>query len=138
MSKTKIFRVVNGRVHFKCHSCLGKRMVAIPPGVRRRSIRCQKCGEITSCNFNRRLVRREQQRGKVLLSLSNNIIVEVDLYDISNNGIGFDVAARDIRNIAVGAEVQFRCTWNSKLFARGRYVIRSIKGRRIGAQRNQW
>ncbi|MCP4338980.1 MAG: hypothetical protein GY799_08845 [Desulfobulbaceae bacterium] len=137
MSKTKIFRVVNGRVHFKCHSCQGKRMVAIPPGVRRRSIRCQKCGEITSCNFNRRLVPREQQRGKVLLSISNNIVIEVDLYDISNSGIGFDVAARDIRKISVGAEVQFRCTWNSKLFAGGRYVITSVKGRRIGAQRNQ-
>lgn len=138
MSKTKIFRVVNGRVHFKCHSCQGKRMVAIPPGVRRRSIRCQKCGEITSCNFNRRLVPREQQRGKVLLSISNNIVIEVDLYDISNSGIGFDVAARDIRKITVGAEAQFRCTWNSKLFSGKRYVITSVKGRRIGAQRNQW
>jgi hypothetical protein len=138
MGKTKTFRVVNGRVHFKCHSCQAKRMMAVPPGIRRRSVRCQKCGEITSCNFNRRQIPREQQRGKILISTNNSSDFEVDLYDISNSGIGFDVAARDIRKISVGAEVKFRCTWNSKLFARGRYVIRSIKGRRIGAQRNQW
>jgi hypothetical protein len=79
---------------------------------------------------------REQQKGKVLMSVGDDNYVEVDLFDISFNGIGFDVAVRDIRKISVGKEIQFKCTWNSKLFSHGRYVIRSIKGRRIGAQRN--
>lgn len=83
------------------------------------------------------MIPREQQRGKILMSTSDGNSVEVDLHDMSLNGIGFDVAVRDIRKISVGNEVQFRCTWNSRLFSQGRYVVRSIKGRRIGAQRNQ-
>jgi len=136
MAKTQTFRVASGRIHFKCHACQGKRMVSIPSQVRRRSIRCHKCGEITHANFNRRLTQREQQKGKILMSVGDGNYVEVDLFDISFNGIGFDVAIRDIRKISVGKEIHFKCTWNSKLFSHGRYVIRSIKGRRIGAQRN--
>lgn len=136
MSKTQTFRVISGRIHFKCHACQGKRMVTIPPGLRQRSIHCHKCGEVTRASFNRRLVLREQQRGKVFMSSGDSDYVEVDLYDISPSGIGFDVAARDIRKMTVGKEIKFRCTWNSKLLSQGRYVVRSIKGRRIGAQRN--
>ncbi len=136
MAKTKTFRVVGGRIHFKCHACQNRRMVAVPPGVRKRSIRCNKCGEITRCDFNRREIPREQQRGKVLMSISDSSYIEVDLYDISLNGIGFDISIRDVRRISVGNEIQFRCTWNSKLFSQGRYIVRSIKGRRIGAQRS--
>ncbi len=136
MAKTQIFRVVGGRIHFKCHACQGKRMVSIPAQVRRRSIRCHKCGEITHANFNRRLVQREQQRGKVLMTPGDGVSIEVDLYDLSHQGVGFDIAFKDIRKISVGKEIQFRCTWNSRLFSQGRYVIRSIKGRRVGAQRN--
>ncbi len=133
MAKTQTFRVVGGRIHFKCHACQGKRMVTIPYEVRRRSIRCHKCGEITHANFNRRLIQREQQRGKVLMSAADGKYFEVDLADISPDGVGFDVAFRDVRQISVGKEIRFRCTWNSKLLNQGRYVIRSIKGRRIGA-----
>jgi len=135
MAKTKTFRVVNGRIHFKCHACQSKRMVAIPPGLRQRSIRCHKCSEITRANFNRRLISREPQKGKVLITIRDNDPIEVDLHDMSIYGIGFDVAQKDIRKIAVGNEVVFRCTWNRKLFRQGRYIIKSIKGRRIGAQR---
>lgn len=135
MAKAKIFRVVSGRIHFKCSACQAKRMMSIPPQVRNRSIRCHRCGELTRSNFNRRITPREQQRGKVLASTSDGSYVEVDLYDISLYGVGFDVSARDIRKMIVGREVQLRCTWNPRLFRQGRYVIRSIKGRRIGAQR---
>lgn len=110
-------------------------MVTIPPGVRQRSLRCQKCSELTRANFNRRVALREQQKGKVLAATGDSGYVEVELYDISLYGIGFDVAPRDIRKMTVGKEVQFRCTWNPRLLDQGRYIIRSIKGRRIGAQR---
>ncbi len=135
MAKAKTFRVISGRIHFKCSACQAKRMVAIPPQVRSRSIRCHRCGEITRGNFNRRVTPREQQRGKVLVSTSDGTYVEVDLYDISPHGIGFDVSPRDIRKMIVGKEIQLRCTWNPRLFLQGHYVIRSIKGRRIGVQR---
>jgi len=135
MAKTTTFRLVNGRIHFKCSACQAKRMVTIPPQVRSRSIRCHRCGELVRGNFNRRITPREQQRGKVQVSTSDGTCVEVDLYDISLHGIGFDVAPRDIRKMIVGKEIQLRCTWNPRLFLRGHYVIRSIKGRRIGVQR---
>jgi len=134
MARSRTFRVVDGRMHFKCHSCQGRRLVTIPGEIRRRSIRCQKCGEITHCDFNRRQVNREQQKGKILVYTAANDHIEVDLHDMSIYGIGFDVSIRDIRKFSVGNELQFRCTWNSKLFSQGRYVVRSIKGRRIGAQ----
>lgn len=137
MAKTQTFRVVGGRIRFKCHQCQSIRMLAIPQEVRRRSIRCHKCGEITHAGFNRRLIQREQQKGKVLMSTIDGTYIEVDLFDISQNGVGFDMAIRDIRKVAVGKEVQFRCTWNSQLFSQGRYIVRSIKGRRIGAERMQ-
>ncbi len=136
MAKTQTFRVVSGRIHFKCYACQGRRMMTIPPTIRKRSLQCHKCGEITRCSFNRREIQREQQRGKVLASTRDGKSLEVDLYDISPRGIGFDVAARDIRKISVGTELQFRCNWNSKLFSQERYVVRSIKGQRVGAQRN--
>jgi len=72
------------------------------------------------------------------MSIRNGSKVEVDLYDISFDGIGFDVAYRDIRKISVGTVVTFRCTWMPKLFNQGKYVIRSIKGQRVGAQQNKW
>ena len=136
MAKTRTFRVVGGRIHFKCHACQSKRMVAIPPGVRKRSVRCNKCGEITRCDLNRRQIPREHQTGKVLMSAGDNSYIEVDLYDISLGGVGFDVSPRDIRKMSVGKEIQFKCTWNSRLFQQGRYIVRSIKGRRIGAQQS--
>lgn len=134
MAKTVVFRVENGRMRFKCFACEKKRMVAVPPNVRQRSIRCHNCKEITRCSFNRRLDLREQQLGKVLLTTREGREIAVDLLDISPKGVGFDVAARDIKKIAVGREVKFRCNWNPRLFTRGRYVVKSIKGRRVGAQ----
>lgn len=137
MPKTQTFRVVGGRIRFKCHACQSIRMVAIPNEVRRRSIRCHKCGEITQASLNRRLIQREQQKGKVLMSLSDGTYLAIDLFDISQNGVGFDIATRDIRKVSVGKEIQFRCSWNSQLFSQGRYIIKSIKGRRIGAERTR-
>ena len=105
------------------------------PGIRKRSLRCNKCGEITRCNFNRRTIPREQQRGKIFMSVDDSNYIEVDLYDMSLNGIGFDISIRDIRKMTVGREIQFKCTWNPRLYGQGRYIVKSIKGRRIGAQR---
>lgn len=138
MAKTTTFRVIGGRVHFKCFSCEKKRMVSVPPNVRRRSIRCHNCGEISRCSFNRRLELREQQLGKALLTTQDNREMAIDLHDVSLRGVGFDIAARDIKKISLGKEIKIRCTWNARLFTRGRYVVKTIKGRRVGAQNNQY
>ncbi len=132
MSKTKSFRVENGRMLFKCHLCQSKRMVAVAPGVRMRSLRCSKCGESTRCIFNRRQEQREQQSGAVLLQTSDGRELMVDLFDISPKGVGFDLSSRDTNKIAIGRDVQFKCAWNPQLFSQGRYVVRSITGQRVG------
>jgi hypothetical protein len=137
MSRNKAFRVVKGRVHFKCYSCESKRMVAVPYTVLRRTIRCQKCGEITRCTLNRRITLRDQQRGKILMKTADGREMTVDLADVSLNGVGLDVSAGDLPKIKVGKEIQFRCTWNPRLLGQGRYVIRSIKGRRVGLKRRR-
>ena len=110
-------------------------MYTIPPGVRTRTLRCSKCGETTRCTFNRRVVEREQQSGKVLLFCDDGKEIEVNLFDISMDGLGFEVPIRDVMRIAVGRYVSFKCPWNPQLLSQGRYIIRSIRGQRVGAER---
>jgi hypothetical protein len=136
MGKTKTFRVENGRILFKCHVCQGKRMMAVAPGVRMRSIRCSKCGEATRCLFNRRLAERESQSGLVLVLTNDGRELMVDLFDISLNGVGFELSIRDANKIAVGRDVQFKCSWNPQLLSSGRYIVRSVKGQRVGVERH--
>jgi hypothetical protein len=76
---------------------------------------------------------RNQQSGRVLLS-SNDINTEVDLFDISMKGVGFELDARRGFKITEGWEVQFKCSWNPRLFSQGRYIVRSVKGNRVGVE----
>lgn len=134
MAKTVTFHVVNGRLRFKCFSCGSKRMVSVPPNIRNRSFRCHKCGETTRCVLNRRLDRREQQLGKVQVTTTDGTVIEADLADISLYGVGFDIPLRRANKISVGKELKFRCPWNPRLLSKGRYIVTSIKGRRVGAK----
>lgn len=137
MAKMRPYRVVNGRMLFRCHTCQGKRIIAVAPGLRRRSLRCAKCGELTRCILNRRLVEREQQSGKALLFIGQAREIEVNLFDISRDGVSFDISPRDISKITVGRDLQLKCPWNPFLLGQGRFVVRSIKGLRIGAERQK-
>lgn len=137
MTKLRTFRVVNGRFLFKCPSCQSKRMVAVGPGVRARSLRCSRCGEATRCVLNRRIIEREQQSGKVLLFTGDGREIEVDLFDISQDGVGFHVATRDLMKISMGRDLHFKCTWNQHLLGQSRYVVKSINGQRVGAERHK-
>jgi hypothetical protein len=112
-------------------------MVAVASGVRSRSLRCSKCNESTRCLLNRRIVEREQQSGKVVLFTGDGREIEVDLFDISQAGVGFDVATRDIMKIGMGRELHFKCTWNPHLLGQSRYVVKSINGQRVGAERHK-
>lgn len=113
----------------------GKKMVAVPSGLRQRSIRCHRCGEISRCELNRRYTGREKQAGKAQLFTGDGTQLDVDLFDISLRGVGFEINLKDLRRIAVGREVTFRCPWNPMLLSQGRYRIKSIKGRRVGAEK---
>jgi hypothetical protein len=135
MSKTKTLRVENGRTLFKCHICQGKRMVAVAPGVRMRSLRCSKCGESTRCVFNRRMIPRDQQTGTVQVHTSDGHDLTAELYDISLHGVGFDLSVRDTNKITIGRNVQLKCNWNPQLLSQELYVVRSLKGQRVGVEK---
>jgi len=134
MIKTKYFRVVNGRFHFKCGECQTKRMMSIDPAIRKRSIRCHKCKELTRCVFNRRLESRKQQLGKVLLTITGGRELDASLFDNSPHGVGFNMSIRDVKKISVGMTINLRCPWNQNLLGDGRYIVTSIRGHRIGAK----
>ena len=134
MSKTRVYAVVNNRIHFKCPYCQTKRMLAIPPDLRRKSLRCQKCGELSHCQFNRRMAMRQSQAGKVMMILSDGKELLVDLHDISSDGVGFELPSGMSTSISPRQEVKLRCSWNPALLDQGRYIIRNVRGRRVGVQ----
>ncbi len=135
MAKTKTFRVENGRMLFKCNRCKSKRMIAVGQGVRSKSQRCSQCGESTRCVFNRRMAERESQSGTIFLKTGDGGELTVSLYDVSLNGVGFDLLSRDMNKIVVGRKVQFNCSWNPRLLSSGLYVVRSVKDQRVGVEK---
>ena len=131
---TKIFRVQNNRIQFKCPTCATKSYVAVQGGVRRRSVRCQKCSTRTQCILNRRTTPRESQTGKCHLLLDQGREIEINLHDISMGGLGFDLPINATRVISVRQEVRFKCTWNPRLLT-DRFIVKSIRGRRVGVEK---
>lgn len=133
MAKTITFRVINNRLLFKCASCQAKKMISLPKDIHRKSIRCHKCGELSHCFLNHRSTPRESQTGKAVMVFSDGREVNIDLNDISQGGVGFEVPS-GCRGVSLGQEIRLKCTWNSRLLDQGRYVVKNIKGRRIGAE----
>ncbi len=134
MAKSRIYQVISNRIQFKCDECKTRRSLPVPPNVRRRSVRCHNCGTLSQCQLNRRLETRQMQSGRAILLIRDGREVDIDLHDISLGGVGFDVAFGAARKLSVKQDVQFRCGWNPRLLDQGRYVIKSIKGHRIGVQ----
>ncbi|MEE4241588.1 MAG: hypothetical protein V2I36_08980 [Desulfopila sp.] len=134
MARTKVYQVKDNRIRFKCDACGAKRSVAIPPTVRFRSVKCHKCSTFSRCGLNRRLQRRMEQRGKALMILSSGKEISIDLNDISPRGVGVNVAPGVGRQVSLREQVQFKCNWNPTLFSQGRFVVKSIKGDRIGIE----
>jgi DNA-directed RNA polymerase subunit RPC12/RpoP len=133
MAKTITYRVVNNRLLFKCPSCSSRRMLSLPADIHRKSIRCHKCGEIAHCFLNRRQMPRESQAGKAVLVFSDGRELNIELYDISAGGVGFDVQ-NGSRGVSVSQEVRLKCAWNPRLLDQCRYVVRNVNGRRVGVQ----
>lgn len=133
--KTKSFRVIGNRIQFRCPSCNAKRSVGVGKDVRRRSVRCHKCRTVTPCDLNRRLKQREMQSGKCVMITSQGKEIDIDLHDISMDGLGFDLPINAARTLRVQQQVQFKCSWNPRLLGSSRFVVKSIKGRRVGAEK---
>lgn len=135
MPRTRTYRVINNRMQFKCSECGARRYLSVPSDARRRSVRCNKCGARSSCLLNRRTIPRDSQAGKAVVVLPNRREVDIDLHDISMNGIGFDLPVGIAKLLSVKQVVSFKCSWNPRLIGNGRYVIKSIHGRRVGAEK---
>ena len=133
MAKTITCRVVSNRLLFKCPSCLARRMLSLPENIHRKSIRCHKCGEISHCFLNRRQTPREAQAGKAVMVFNDGREVNIDLYDISLGGVGFDILSGS-KGVSLSQEVRLKCAWNPRLLDQGRYVVKSVKGRRVGVE----
>ncbi len=135
MPKTKEFKVQDRRLLFRCPSC-GARRTSIIPDIRSKSIRCHSCGEITRCTFNRRPEQRQSLSGKLTLRTRDGREVEVTLKDLSSRGIGFELpTGKSLKLLSVGHEIHLTCSWNPNLLSDTRYVVRNIKGLRIGAEK---
>lgn len=139
MSRTLVFKVVRNRMQFKCPHCGVRRSLSVPPSVRRKSLRCHKCGETVRCSLNRRAYPRESLSGKMMMIMPEGEELEVYLTDMSPNGAGFDLSISAIRRnkIAVGKEVRFSCSWGKHLLGSGTWVIVNFKGQHIGVKKYQ-
>ena len=135
MVKTKSFQVLNNRMRFKCFACGARRNFGVQSDQRRRRVRCHKCDQITNCVLDRREKRREMQAGRVVMVSPNGTELQVDLHDISVKGIGFALPIGAARALSLKQEIRFKCRWNPRLIGQGRFVIRNIKGSRIGAEK---
>ena len=60
--------------------------------------------------------------------------IPINLYDISIGGVGFELTVGVAASIAPRQEIRLRCVWNPRLLDQGRYIIKNVRGRRIGAQ----
>ena len=137
MLRTQNFKVVRNRMQFRCPLCGVKRSVSVSPSIRRKSMRCHKCGEIIKCALNRRIYPRELLSGKMIMVIPGGVEIDAFLSDKSAGGAGFDLAIADIRRnrISTGQEVRFRCSWSPMLLGNSRFIIVNIQGQRIGVKR---
>jgi hypothetical protein len=137
MGKTRTFRVINNRLQFRCPVCKTRRFSGVPRALRRKNVRCTKCGEVTTCMIDRRARPRTLQGGKLLMVTQGGTDLEVRLHDISVDGIGIDMPAKTLRsrNIKEGRQVRFKCSWNPRLINNGSFVVSNIKDQRVGVEK---
>ena len=130
--KTKEFRVRDNRLLFKCPFC-GKRRNYTLLNTRQKTIKCDDCGEMTRCVFNRRPELRESQSGMLTLKTREGKELPVMMRDISSRGIGFDVLkGKDLRLIRKGQEISLTSNWSPAMIPRSRFRVQNINGFRVG------
>ena len=83
--RAKTCNVVEGRIRVSCPRCERKWYLAVPAGIRRKSVRCT-CGMSTQYTLNHRAAMRETTCGKALLFLASGRQCPVYLCDLSLGG----------------------------------------------------
>ena len=130
--KTKESRLQDNRLLFKCPYC-GKRRNYTLLNVRRKTIKCDGCREMTRCLFNRRPELRESQSGMLTLRTREGKEIQVMMRDISSRGIGFEVLkGKDLRLIKKGHEIALTSNWSPAMIPKSRFKVQSINGFRVG------
>ncbi len=136
MSKTRTFQVASNRIQFRCPECKAKKFSTVQPKLRRKSMRCLKCGEMTKCILDRRSKARELHGGKIVMVTQGGRNLEVFLHDISVDGIGIDLPVKALRTrkITAGRQVRFKCSWSPGLL-NGSFIVSNVKDQRIGIRK---
>jgi hypothetical protein len=130
--KTKEFRLQGNRLLFKCPYC-GRRRNYTLLNVRRKTIKCDGCREMTRCLFNRRPEMRERQSGMLTLRTREGKEMQVMMRDISSRGVGFEVLkGKDLRLIKKGHEIALTSNWSPAMIPKSRFKVQSINGFRVG------
>jgi hypothetical protein len=68
---------------------------------------------------------------------SDGQTIDMNIFNISDNGIGVEIPAKMIRShgIKVGKKFRFECNWNPHLVRNSSFIIRNIYGQRIGLEK---
>ena len=125
--------VKDGRIRVTCSRCSKKQYVAIPTGLRKKTVRCT-CGQSTLYTLNHRASVRESTCGKAFVILQNGRECPIYLCDLSLGGIGFNVPTQYSRAIATGQDlrIKYRSMIGSTVLRKIR--IKSLTNNRAGAE----
>ncbi len=125
--------VKDGRIRVTCARCAKKRYVPIPPGTRKKTVRCT-CGLSTNYTLNHRATARESLSGQALLTLLNGKECPVYLCDRSLGGVSFNIPRQYARSIAAGQDVRIKYRSTGGPTLQRKIRIKNISNNRIGAQ----
>jgi hypothetical protein len=87
--------------------------------------------------LNRRAHPRQSQSGKAVMITTEGKKIDVNIFDISMNGIGIEIphSARRSQTVLIGKKVRFECNWNPRLIGNNYFVVRNKNGQRIGLEK---
>lgn len=125
--------VKDGRIRITCSRCAKKQYVAIPAGLRKKTVRCT-CGQSTLYTLNHRAAPRESTCGKAFVILSSGRECPIYLCDLSLGGVGFTISTQYSRALATGQDlrIKYRALSGSTVLRKIR--IKSLVNNRAGAE----
>lgn len=131
--KSQTSTVKDGRIRVVCSRCAKKQYVAVPTGLRKKTVRCS-CGQSSLHTLNHRSSTRESTCGKAFIILPNGRECPIYLCDISIGGVGFNIPIQYSRTISNGQDlrIKYRSLNGSSVMRRIR--IKNIINNRAGAE----
>lgn len=131
--KSQTCTVKDGRIRVVCTRCAKKQYIAVPAGVRKKTVRCT-CGLSALYTLNHRATARESTCGKALIILQNGKECPVYLCDTSLGGVGFNIPRQYSRSLACGQELRIKFRSQSGTTVLRKILIKNLGNNRAGAQ----